>query len=63
MLRAVYGHYGGLIGDNEVALATANRNMPGRMGSQKGKVFISAPVVAAYSALAGIITAKEQEEC
>jgi len=34
--------------------------MPGRMGSQKGKVFIGSPVVAAYSALAGIITAKEQ---
>jgi len=55
------GITGGLIGDNEVVLATANRNMPGRMGSQKGKVFIASPVVAAYSALAGIITAKEQE--
>lgn len=57
------GITGGLIGDNEVVFATANRNMPGRMGSQKGKVFIGSPVVAAYSALAGIITAKEQEEC
>lgn len=34
------GITGGLIGDNEVVFATANRNMPGRMGSQKGKVFI-----------------------
>lgn len=54
------GITGGLIGDNEVVFATANRNMPGRMGSQKGKVFIGSPVVAAYSALAGIITVKEQ---
>lgn len=54
------GITGGLVGDGEVVLATANRNMPGRMGSQKGKVFISSPIVAAYTALAGKITAEEQ---
>lgn len=54
---------GGLVGDNEVVLATGNRNMPGRMGSQKGKVFIASPITAAYTALAGFITAEEQRQC
>ncbi|MDO5407884.1 MAG: aconitase/3-isopropylmalate dehydratase large subunit family protein [Eubacteriales bacterium] len=54
------GITGGLVADNEVVLATANRNMHGRMGSQKGKIYIASPVVAAYTALAGYITAKEQ---
>lgn len=51
------GLHGGLIGDYEVVFATANRNMPGRMGSNKGKVFIGSPMVAAYTALKGKISA------
>jgi 3-isopropylmalate dehydratase large subunit len=49
--------HGGLIADGENAVSTANRNHTGRMGSSKGNVYISSPLVAAYSALAGHITA------
>lgn len=55
------GLQGGLIGDDDVVLAAANRNMPGRMGSRKGKIYISSPVVAAYTALSGYITAGGDE--
>ena len=50
------GLHGGLIGDGENVLSTTNRNMKGRMGSSKGDIYVSSPVVAAYSAIAGYIT-------
>ncbi len=51
------GLHGGLIADGENVISTTNRNHNGRMGSPKGNVYISSPLVAAYSALAGHITA------
>jgi 3-isopropylmalate dehydratase large subunit len=50
------GITGGLAADGEVVFATANRNMTGRMGSQKSRIFIGSPITAAYSAMAGYIT-------
>lgn len=50
------GLHGGLIGDGENVLSTTNRNMKGRMGSSKGDIYVSSPLVAAYSAIAGYIT-------
>ncbi len=46
----------GVIAEGENALATSNRNIPGKMGSEKG-IYVSSPLVAAYTALAGHITA------
>ena len=50
------GIHCGLVGDDEVVLSTTNRNLTGRMGSRKGLVYISSPLVAAYSALNGYIS-------
>ena len=57
------GLHGGLLGDGDVCLATTNRNMPGRMGSRRAEVYIASPVVAAYTALAGYITAGGDAHC
>ena len=48
------GHMGILAG-GERAIATTNRNFKGRMGSLESEVFLSNPVVAAASAVAGEI--------
>ena len=48
------------MGEGEVCLSTSNRNFPGRMGHPKAQVYLSNPVVAAASAVAGeIIHPKE----
>ncbi|MDR3563935.1 MAG: aconitase/3-isopropylmalate dehydratase large subunit family protein [Negativicutes bacterium] len=51
------GLHGGLVGDGEVVLSTTNRNMRGRMGSNKAEIYISSPNVAAFTALTGKINA------
>ena len=51
------GGHMGILGDNERAIATTNRNFKGRMGSMKSEVYLSNPWVAAASAIAGEIIA------
>lgn len=49
------GGHMGVLASSEVALATTNRNFVGRMGSEKSKVYLSGPAVAASTAVAGKI--------
>lgn len=49
------GAHMGLLAEGEVAVATTNRNFPGRMGHKNSKVYITSPAVAAASAVEGKI--------
>ena len=53
---ACLGGYMGILGDEEVAISTTNRNFVGRMGSRSSKVYLSNTAVAAASAITGYIT-------
>jgi 3-isopropylmalate/(R)-2-methylmalate dehydratase large subunit len=53
---ACLGGYMGILGDNEVAVSTTNRNFVGRMGSRSSKVYLANSAVAAASAVTGKIT-------
>ncbi len=53
---ACLGGYMGILGDNEVAVSTTNRNFVGRMGSRSSKVYLANSAVAAKSALTGYIS-------
>jgi 3-isopropylmalate/(R)-2-methylmalate dehydratase large subunit len=48
------GHLG-ILAEGERAVATTNRNFIGRMGHTKSEVYLTNPVVAAYSAIRGYI--------
>lgn len=49
------GLHSGVLGPNEIAVSTTNRNFPGRMGHIDSKVYLASPYVAAASALKGYI--------
>ncbi len=53
---ACFGGHIGLLAPGEVGLATSNRNFRGRQGSPEARVYLSSPVTAAASAVAGVIT-------
>lgn len=52
------GVHAGTLGDGEICLATQNRNFQGRMGNTEGFIYLASPLVAAYTALNGYISAK-----
>jgi len=49
------GGYMGILADNEIAVATTNRNFVGRMGHITSKIYLASPEVAAATAIAGKI--------
>lgn len=53
---ACLGGYMGILGDDEVAVSTTNRNFVGRMGSRSSKVYLANSAVAAISAITGYIS-------
>ncbi|MDR3139911.1 MAG: hypothetical protein LBT95_09625 [Treponema sp.] len=50
-----FGAHEGLISRRDVVVSTTNRNFPGRMGANKGQVYLSSPATAVASAVAGKI--------
>lgn len=54
------GGHMGVLGKGERAVATTNRNFPGRMGHRESEVYLSNPAVAAASAVLGRIAHPEE---
>lgn len=57
------GGYMGILADDEIAVATTNRNFVGRMGAKSSKIYLASPEVAAATAVVGhIVDPKEVME-
>lgn len=56
---ACLGGHNGVLGKEEVALSTTNRNFRGRMGDLSSRVYLANPAVAAATAITGRITHPE----
>ena len=54
------GGHMGVLGSEEVAIATTNRNFVGRMGHPTSQVYLANPAVAAASAIKGKIVHPEE---
>ena len=54
------GGHMGILAEDEVALATTNRNFIGRMGHSESKVYLASPAVAAASAVLGRIGSPDE---
>jgi 3-isopropylmalate/(R)-2-methylmalate dehydratase large subunit len=53
---ACFGGAGGILGNEEVLLSTANRNFKGRAGSGTSAIYLGSPAMVAASAITGKIT-------
>lgn len=49
------GVSGGVLGDGEVVISTANRNFLGRNGAGSSRIYLASPMTVAYSAVCGEI--------
>jgi len=50
------GRHFGVLADDDVAISTTIRNNPGRIGSEKAKIYLASPLSVALAALNGRIT-------
>lgn len=53
------GAHAGVLAPGERCLATSNRNFPGRQGSPKSETYLCNPVIAAASAVKGVIASPD----
>ncbi|MBI2602622.1 MAG: hypothetical protein HYW48_06165 [Deltaproteobacteria bacterium] len=52
----------GVVGKNEIAVFTSNRNFYGRTGDRSGQVILASPAVAAATALSGYLAAPAERD-